>query len=642
MGDTKESERANAPRYRGERGFYEIWFLVVFEVGARRATWLRYTLFTPAPGAPGEPRAIVWAASFDACRDPPAIAQKAIHPIAAMDLGAPERFHVKIGSAEIGHGFCRGAVASAAHRLEWDLRFTPAEQPVLRTPRIADRLPLSTHAAHANDRVPFEGWVEVDGVRRVLSDAVGTQAHIWGTRRVEALSWIRAPSFAEDRDAALEVVVARPRVRGPRTASLFLAHDGKTIDLTDLPFAVTNRAHERKSGRSHILDVHAATPKTIVNVRARCDPRTLVGYVYRDPRGHDLYVAQSDLASCEVEVLRRHGLGMEPEKILTCEEGTALELHGTEPLPDVRYVEWDDEVLGPTSRAPAPRASVRAVAPSGASFEYLPEVRSIVALGLTYRDHARETASDGTPAAFIKERASLLLEGERVAIPSHHQILAALDRLEPGLARALCDELPLVLPIMDYEAELAMVVLDATPREALADARFVPRIGWTVANDLTARACQVLGSGQPDPMRYWSVAKGFPGFLPMTSRMYVPADPSLVPDVVLTTTVNGEPRQSTPVKDLLYSPRELAAQAAALLGRDLARGDVVLTGTPSGVAFAVSRAKRWLGERLLDRFGRLRAAIAMAASSDRFLRAGDVVAVEAGFLGKRVVELVNA
>jgi hypothetical protein len=65
----------------------------------------------------------------------------------------------------------------------------------------------------------------------------------------------------------------------------------------------------------------------------------------------------------------------------------------------------------------------------------------------------------------------------------------------------------------------------------------------------------------------------------------------------------------------------------------------VITGTPAGVALKVPRWKRKLGEVMLDRFGKLDAAIDLYAAGAGFLRPGDVVEVDAGFLGTRTVLL---
>src|SRR5262249_188205 len=56
------SERANLPRWRGQPGFYEIWFFVIFHPTAPRAWWLRFTTFAPTVGTP---LAIRWAAVLE-------------------------------------------------------------------------------------------------------------------------------------------------------------------------------------------------------------------------------------------------------------------------------------------------------------------------------------------------------------------------------------------------------------------------------------------------------------------------------------------------------------------------------------------------------------------------------------------------
>src|SRR5437660_8130819 len=92
------SERANLPRWRGDAGFVEIWFLVVFHPPTASALWLRYTTFAPARSAPGAARAIVWAAWFDAQAAEPSVALKAIHSAEAYHAGQPDRFGIRIGS----------------------------------------------------------------------------------------------------------------------------------------------------------------------------------------------------------------------------------------------------------------------------------------------------------------------------------------------------------------------------------------------------------------------------------------------------------------------------------------------------------------------------------------------------------------
>jgi len=79
-----------------------------------------------------------------------------------------------------------------------------------------------------------------------------------------------------------------------------------------------------------------------LDARAWCDPRTLAGWAYRDPAGWDVHVAQSDVASCEMEIRARpHVLaGWRRIARLVAKETAAIEFHQPAPLPGVRYLPW--------------------------------------------------------------------------------------------------------------------------------------------------------------------------------------------------------------------------------------------------------------------------------------------------------------
>lgn len=331
------SDDANRPRWRGQPGFFEIWFLVVFDPSHGRAWWFRYTTFAPAAGRPDDTRATVWAAAFQ--HDAPALALKSVRPISAFAAGGEKAFSIRIGPSVLSNGVCRGEVDSAAHRIAWDLRFDPARSVVRRGPWLLDRLPVPTHVAHANSEVAFTGWVEVDGRRVALDGAPGLQKHIWGTRRVEELLWLYAPTFV-GAPGCLELTQARLRRRSrlPVT-SVWARVGGKALPFWGIRAAPGTRITTPAPGR---LEFHAATATRGVRGSASCDLDTLAGYVYRDPAGMDLYVAQSDVASCELERLARaHPLARwRVDERLHATHAVALEFHGAEPLPGVRYLPW--------------------------------------------------------------------------------------------------------------------------------------------------------------------------------------------------------------------------------------------------------------------------------------------------------------
>ncbi|RZU63724.1 2-keto-4-pentenoate hydratase/2-oxohepta-3-ene-1,7-dioic acid hydratase in catechol pathway [Microterricola gilva] len=137
---------------------------------------------------------------------------------------------------------------------------------------------------------------------------------------------------------------------------------------------------------------------------------------------------------------------------------------------------------------------------------------------------------------------------------------------------------PSGMPKLDWEVELAVVIgkrawqLDdaADPMDHVA--------GYTLANDLSERLWQLEISGGQ-----WSKGKSGPGFLPLGPDL-VPAAEIDPGNLRLQSRVNGEHRQDSRTSDLIFD--------VATIIRDLSQftvlepGDVVLTGTPEGVALS--------------------------------------------------------
>jgi 2-keto-4-pentenoate hydratase/2-oxohepta-3-ene-1,7-dioic acid hydratase in catechol pathway len=193
---------------------------------------------------------------------------------------------------------------------------------------------------------------------------------------------------------------------------------------------------------------------------------------------------------------------------------------------------------------------------------------------------------------------------------------------------------------MDYEGELALVALGPIDDDALA-AGIAQPLGLAACNDLTARICQVLGETTPRPLEFWALAKSFPRFLPVAPRVWSPADGlARIPDITLVTRVNGEERQHASTKLLIYDLSALVRGARAHLGRPLARGDVVLTGTPSGVGMRLSWVRRRFAKLVKERIRKAELLVSMYATSNALLRPGDVVEVDAGPAGSVRARLV--
>lgn len=139
-------------------------------------------------------------------------------------------------------------------------------------------------------------------------------------------------------------------------------------------------------------------------------------------------------------------------------------------------------------------------------------------------------------------------------------------------------EIPAGSTKTDWEVELAVVVGARAQRlESPADSA-AHIAGFAVANDLSERDWQLAVSGGQ-----WSKGKSAPGFLPL-GPVLVTSDDLDPTDVRLRSWVNGEPRQDSRTSDLLFPVDHIVWELSQYL--TLEPGDVILTGTPEGVALS--------------------------------------------------------
>jgi len=141
---------------------------------------------------------------------------------------------------------------------------------------------------------------------------------------------------------------------------------------------------------------------------------------------------------------------------------------------------------------------------------------------------------------------------------------------------------PAHVKLLDYEIELALVfrrpissAVTVTP-ETLADYIFA----ITIANDLSARDVQL-------PQTQFFKGKSYRGFCPIGPWLTVleGEEFSRIGDLALELDVNGEPRQRDTTANLVFKPAETITELSTFA--NMAPGDVLLTGTPSGCALRV-------------------------------------------------------
>lgn len=644
-----ESERVNLPVHRGKEGTFENWVIVLFEPALERAYWIRYEVLAPEASAEVRASAILIAHVFDLRAASHVRFAKRVLPMDRVSFGPESRFHLRIDDAEIGHGFARGRAGEGSGEIAWDLRFSTQEEPVERTPTLLRHLPLPMRREHPHAEVRFDGTVSIGGEARDVRFALGAQYHSYGERRIEERRWLYAPALAEETGAAIELVQTRIHrhvlgLPAPAFASFWLRTGSEELGLAELREGWMHRVDAQATGSIHARSISA---NRAIVVHAHAPRDAMATHAYLDPDGTPRYVSKSAVADVTVEIFERPSRfgRFRPKQQLTARAAAALEILASEPAAGLVYAPFGAEQG--SSHPDRLSSRIPGLPPTPGRFESFPEVHAIYAASSSYASHGDEsvpeTADPDEPVLLAKSHKSLLVGGDSVRLPASSDIVDSLLAIEPGLASVFGARYGFLPALLDYEVELGMVVLDDIEAADLDDPAFRPRLGWFVANDLTARVTQLFGHGQSDPRPYWELGKSFAGFCPVTHQIFVPEQVDLDswPRVTLRTRVNGQLRQEAETKEIRHSPRDFLRACVTRRGGSLETGVVLLTGTPTGVAFRVPAWRRAIEDRLLDRFGRLEAACGLYLESPDFLRPGDRVVIDGGFLGSREIVITS-
>jgi 2-keto-4-pentenoate hydratase/2-oxohepta-3-ene-1,7-dioic acid hydratase in catechol pathway len=275
--------------------------------------------------------------------------------------------------------------------------------------------------------------------------------------------------------------------------------------------------------------------------------------------------------------------------------------------------------------------------------------KNIYGMGLTYASHLKETGSgfdpNEPPPVFRKSLISLNRTGKSIKIPTRDDLITSAERLEPGLGAEVDKRYDRLSALLDYEGELGFVLLEDVDWGRIDGPDYSPKIGYFLANDISARAIALLGEDMPNRHDYWGASKSFPNFLPVGSKMWAPnkhmRDSILSVEIV--TKVNGVIRQKQCTSDIMYTPREMLVHISRSYPDHLpGKGDIVLTGTPSGVALQVHQWKVAVAEIFnINRFSKLLFTLLSAGKNSKFLKTGDEVVVSGGILGKIETRIVK-
>ena len=250
-----------------------------------------------------------------------------------------------------------------------------------------------------------------------------------------------------------------------------------------------------------------------------------------------------------MKLARLGPLGAETPAVL--HRGVYYDLSGLTPTIDGDFLE-----NGGIDRVRAALGSLPALANAESLRVGSPIARpsAVICIGQNYAAHARESGSEppANPIIFLKTPNTVVGANDAVRIPR-------------GSTKT------------DWEVELGVVIgARVSYLDSPADSR-AHIAGYVVANDVSERSFQMEVSGGQ-----WSKGKSAPGFSPLGPWL-VTADEVDAQSLGLRSCVNGEARQNSSTADMIFSVDQLIWDLSQYL--TLEPGDVVLTGTPQGVAF---------------------------------------------------------
>ena len=180
---------------------------------------------------------------------------------------------------------------------------------------------------------------------------------------------------------------------------------------------------------------------------------------------------------------------------------------------------------------------------------------AVVAIGLNYTAHAAESGATPpeVPVVFLKPTNTISGPFDAAPIPPSSEKY-------------------------DWEVELAIVIgREASYLSSVSEAEACIA-GYAVANDLSERDYQIPGAaGQ------WTKGKSLPGSTPLGPWL-VPAWDINPGNLRLQTLVNGEARQDSTTADIIFNPATIVHHLSQYMV--LEPGDVIITGTPEGVAMS--------------------------------------------------------
>ena len=181
------------------------------------------------------------------------------------------------------------------------------------------------------------------------------------------------------------------------------------------------------------------------------------------------------------------------------------------------------------------------------------QIGKLVCLARSYRKHADEMHTNVTedPLLFLKPASSIIFNGDSIIVPKMSSCL-------------------------HHEVEMGIVIGKKSKNVSQKNALDYV-LGYLVCLDITSRDIQDKAKKNSWP---WAIAKGFDTFAPI-SDVILKEKIKNPNDLAISLKVNGEIRQSSNTKYMIYSVERIIEFVSSIM--TLEKGDLIMTGTPEGV-----------------------------------------------------------
>jgi hypothetical protein len=329
---------ANALRWDGSEGHYEVYYLTLTDPASGTGLWIRYTMLAPLRATGNEPTCSLWFLAMDPVDPDRHVARKGTWPISELVAHA-EPFELRIAGATLTDSGMRGEFEDVA----WDLRWSPTASPyrhvhpLLERARIAKTVLLLPHGD-----LSISGTVRMGDRTLNIEGARGGQAHLWGSQHAARWAWAHCNDFQSTEGApqpgdfvdGVSVYVPRfGREVGPNTPVVgriagrdFASISPARVLRNRSTFSLTTWSWEATDGARKLSGE--------VDVRRE----QLVGVTYHDPDGTPAWCYNSEVASMRLHVYdrdRSHPGGWRLTHTLTAPGRAHFEYAQRAPVPDL-------------------------------------------------------------------------------------------------------------------------------------------------------------------------------------------------------------------------------------------------------------------------------------------------------------------